>query len=295
MGIFDFLSKEKYDLNTLGGIEAIEIPSYKPLKGISSPTENIEYILQRKATEHKRNGRMDLAIACLRKANEIFPCSNFLWSPSDYLRLVEYLKQNGQFDEARAEEKKINDLFKSNVTIISDLGKLFENCKSMNTDLVVSSDIYRVCSECAKNTRRIFSISGKDKRFPVLPVYFFLNPPEHGYCHITFYPFLYDISDPGWDYRGSLLTWCNRPFTDERTLEQKNHFKKWVTDNEQEFIDRKNYDFLREFIPDIAPKSFGGYRRMKILKSEKYIKLCKAASIREINLNEQPDFSIYHF
>ena len=82
-------NSEQYDLDTIDGIASILIPKYSQIKGMASPINNIEYILQRKATEHKRNGQMDLAIACLRKANEIFPYSNFMWPESDYLRLVE--------------------------------------------------------------------------------------------------------------------------------------------------------------------------------------------------------------
>ena len=86
--IFISNSNNKYDFETLEGIQNIPIPKYKPLQGMGSATNNIEYILQRKATEHKKNGKMDLAIACLRKANEIFPHSNFAWSEKDYMRLV---------------------------------------------------------------------------------------------------------------------------------------------------------------------------------------------------------------
>lgn len=116
--MFDFFRKmfisnsnNKYDFETLEGIQSIPIPKYKPLQGMSSPVNNIEYILQRKATEHRKNGRMDLAIACLRKANEIFPHSNFAWAEKDYMRLVEYLKFDRQFDEARKEEQKIKEVF----------------------------------------------------------------------------------------------------------------------------------------------------------------------------------------
>jgi hypothetical protein len=98
-----FTSKPQYDLDSIQGIMSIQIPKYKPLQGMGNPSNNIEYILQKKATEHKRNGRMDLAIACLRKSNEIFPHSNFSWPEKDYMRLVEYLKQDRQFDEARRE------------------------------------------------------------------------------------------------------------------------------------------------------------------------------------------------
>jgi len=286
----------KYNLDSLESIKSIKIPDYQSLKGMQSPTNNIEYILQRKATEHKNNGHMDLAIACLRKANEIFPYSNFMWSKKDYLRLVEFLKQAGKFEEANVEEKKINEFFQANSLTTNVFEKIFQDCKSLKTDLVEFPDSnFRVCSECAKYTRRILSISGKDGRFPLLPSYFKLNFPEHEYCFIDFYPFIFGASTLTWMHKGNLINWSNRPFVDERTLEQKRDFKKWVTDNEQEKIDRKNFDFLRENFPDIAPKSFGGYRKMKNLQSEKFIFLSNTTKEKGINLNQNPDLSIFQF
>ncbi len=284
-----------YDLESIKGIESIEIPEYNRIKGVESPTNNIEYILQRKATEHKRNGRMDLAIACLRKSNEIFPYSNFLWVPKDYMRLVEFLKLAGRFDDAREEEERINKSFEPKPGYVSSLEYIIWQCQSMKTDLIETTDNnYRCCSECSKYNKRIFSISGKDRYYPKLLEYFFKDLPGHDFCSIDFYPFFGELSIPTWEYRGSLANWCNRPYKDERTEEQKEYFKNTVRNNLQEQIDRKNYDILREKFYKIAPKSFGGYRRIKKLRSEKYLLLCKEASIIGVDLNKLPDLSIYH-
>ncbi|HAF62038.1 MAG TPA: hypothetical protein DCK95_06905 [Anaerolineaceae bacterium] len=285
---------DSYDPDTIEGIESIAIPEYQQLNGITSPVNNIEYILQRKATEHKRNGRMDLAIACLRKSNEIFPYSNFLWSKKDYLRLVRFLKEAGKFEEARVEQAKIDKLFEKDLTALV-FEKVMRDCKSLRTDLADTGDNSRVCGECAKYTRRVFSISGKDKRFPALPKYFGLSMPEHAYCYISIYPFLLNRSEPNWKYKGDLVEWCNRPFTDERTPQQKAYYKKYVLEVEQEIIDRDNYDLLLEELPEIAPKSFGGYRRMKNLHSSNYHKLANAAFKKGINLGKLPDISAYCF
>ncbi|MBG0770897.1 MAG: hypothetical protein H0S82_04270, partial [Anaerolineaceae bacterium] len=161
MGFLEKWKQSRYDFDTIEGIESIPIPKYSKINGIASPADNIEYILQRKATEQKRNGRMDLAIACLRKANEIFPHSNFLWPESDYLRLIEYLKQAGKFDEAREEEAKIKAIFSSNTS--SGLSFYWEsylsNAKSnwniSGSDLIITCDPDVMCSECAKFSRRI--------------------------------------------------------------------------------------------------------------------------------------------
>jgi len=288
--------QNKYDLDSLEGIESIEIPKYQPLRGIQSPVNNIEYILQRKATEHKRNGHMNLAIACLRISNAIFPYSNFLWSRKDYMRLVEFLKKDNKFDEAREEEQRINEFFQSSNIVDAVFDKTIESCNALNTDLVVKSDTnFSVCGDCARFANRIFSVTGKSKKFPVFPPYFNLNLKEHEYCINFFYPFSYGLSIPNWDYIGDLLDWNNRPFIDERTPDQKAHFEKRVRDIKQEIIDRKNYDLLREKLPNIAPKSFRGFRRMKNLQSDNYNSLNKAALSTGVDLSKLPDLSIFKF
>lgn len=269
--------REKYDFQTLEGINSIKIPSYEPLQGMSSPVNNVEYILQRKATEHKKNGRMDLAIACLRKANEIFPHSNFLWSEKDYMRLVEYLEFDRQFDEAKKEEQKIKELFAQfNKEREAHDTKINSEVYG-NTDIVSTNETYFVCEKCAKYIKRYFSISGNSKKYPKLPEYLLHKSEEHKYCSITIYPVIDDISSPAWDYNGDFVKYCNRPFVDERTREQKIIFEKEVKEKEEIAKDKEFYDLIFEKFPEIAPKSFGGYRRMKVSNSENYKKLLLTA------------------
>ena len=271
------LLKPKYDFDTLSGIANIQIPHYKPLQGMSSPVNNIEYILQRKAKEHRKNGRMDLAIACLRKANEIFPHSNFMWTEKDYMRLVEYLKADRQFDEARIEEEKIKELFiKFERERQAREDKIHKEVYK-DTDIVSTNETYFVCDECAKYIKRYFSISGKSNKYPKLPEYLLHKSPEHKYCAIDIYPILDNISEPAWDYKGDFIKHCNRPFVDERTKEQKANFEKEVKEREEVLKDKEFYDLIFEKIPEIAPKSFGGFRRMKAANSDKYKKLLQKA------------------
>lgn len=279
-----FFSQGKYDLETLEGIQSIPIPKYPPLQGLSSPVNNIEYILQRKATEHKKNGRMDLAIACLKKSNEIFPHSNFSWAEKDYMRLVEFLKADRQFEEAKKEEENIRQVF-STTKFIHDGNKNKTNIIGMDEEtiskvfggLVESHNHLMCCADCAKYARRIFSIDGKDKRFPILPDSIKYYNDEHKYCQVSLSAFTYGISEPRWEYKGDLIKWSNRPYVDERTQEQKEHFEQEYKKHEEEELDKKFYDLIFEKIPEIAPKSFGGYRRMKSTNSDNYQKLLKKA------------------
>lgn len=54
-------------------------------------------------------------------------------------------------------------------------------------------------------------------------------------------------------------------------------FDKEVAEKEVLALDKEFYDLIFEKFPDIAPKSFGGYRRMKASNSENYQQLLKKA------------------
>lgn len=185
MGLFDGLkkaiddmkseipSRATYDLDSLEGIKNITIPKYRPLNGIESPVNNIEYVLQRKATEHKKNGHMDLAIACLRKSNELMDYSNFHYSEKDYIRLVKYLRIDGQNEVADYEERKLYEQhpeFKDKR--ISNLVRIKEQLKKQQEwkqDLVIINT-NSTCNICKKYNRKIYSISGRNKKYPKLPL-----------------------------------------------------------------------------------------------------------------------------
>lgn len=171
MSIFKILRSE-IDFNSLEGISKIKIPKYKPLSTIQSPVNNIEYILQRKATEHKKNGRMDLAIACLRKSNEIMPHSNFSYQAKDYLRLVKYLKNYGQIEEAILVESNLKnqhpELFDLRIKNKQRINEYICKAKKYNEDLLYITTNNK-CPVCKKYNHKVFSISGKSKTYPKLP------------------------------------------------------------------------------------------------------------------------------
>lgn len=94
------------DMDSLEGIEAIPVP---PLDHEYYYTDQIAYKLQRKATQHKKNGNMQLAIACLRKSNAISDC----YEPptplldKDYYRLPKYIELTGDKEGAAIEWERL--------------------------------------------------------------------------------------------------------------------------------------------------------------------------------------------
>ena len=62
-----------------------------------------EQILSRKATEYKNNKDYDLAIACLKKVNELYHHFFYAYTRDDYERLVDMMILAGRFEDAKVE------------------------------------------------------------------------------------------------------------------------------------------------------------------------------------------------
>ena len=301
-GLCDKCASEPcYDLNSVQGIKSIPVKPFKydPKDGKSYAYYNIEYVLQRKATEHKKNGRLDLAIECLRKANEIMPLSDMTYPIDDYLRLAKYLRLDKQFDEAH----KVEEMYTNGNSVaekILDINnfnlKQIDMAKKMNTDLVKVECYCYHCAECSAYGNRVYSITGKDKRFPQLPDYV-KNNVNH--CFMTIYPFTYGINylrDPYTNKSMSdsdVIEYSNRPFTDSRPQKWIDGYNHLLELNHKKEVDAFNskqaqqeYEQIVIKLPDIAPKSQGGYLRMKKSGSDNYKKLKYAAETAGIVIKD---------
>ena len=105
--------EQRYDLSSVAGINAIPIPKKKqPSVGnVQSVTGQIEYYLFLKGSEYEKAGKVELALACYRKANQLMPFSSVPYQCDYYLRLPRYLRKLRRFEEARLEESRVYALF----------------------------------------------------------------------------------------------------------------------------------------------------------------------------------------
>ena len=166
-------TQQRYDMNSLEGIRAIPVPAKNYSTG--NPTEDcIYYILQKKATEHKKNNRLDLAIECLRKSNELSDYEDRpLLTETQYKRLLKFLEKAGRSDEIPLEEEKMKKLHPDFFGLPAP-NKNLEECKknilsweSKHDCVLVSTK--STCKFCSKFNGKIFSIWGKSKEFSILP------------------------------------------------------------------------------------------------------------------------------
>lgn len=172
-----------FDLESIDGIHAITVAATRKWAQNAAGVPSLpEQILFKKATEHNKNKRMDLAVACLEKANELLPYSSCLYSRNDYERLVNYLVKARRFDEARITHTELDQRFGSDIMHLESLKQKMNNTEEQRTE-----------------------------------------------------------------YQAKVI--------DPRKREER---------------DREEYYWLLEHMNKAAPKSFGGYRRMKSQKTENY-------------------------
>lgn len=270
-----------YKMNTLEEINSIPVPTTK-FKYKCDFTESIEYVLQRKATQFKKDGNLELAIACLKKSNQIMPFAPMLYTEKDYSRLESYLKLAGRFDEASAETQK-SELVLSNqdkdiqLKYISNALEICGNNKNM---LINITRGWLICGNCAKYHDRLYSVNGVNKDYPDFSLFENYNATRKCSCHLSVYPFIDDVSTMDGKGENSPIEYSNRPFEDDRTQQEISQYEEYIKKKEIDKKDRKDYGWLCENLPDMAPKSFGGYRNMKNRNSSNYQKLVAAAKER---------------
>ena len=196
MGLFSRLLKTErynpkasnYKMETLEDINSIPVPTSQ-FEYNCDFTESIEYVLQRKATQFKKAGQMDLAIACLKKSNEIMPFAPMTYTPKDYERLEKYLKLAGRFDEARGIHENVQSTLSNQNRSITE--KQLE--LSDLSDYIEVPRLNRPCSECAKYHDRIYSKNCKNG-FPDTKIFLEYINSKVCSCYLSFFPFLYEIS-----------------------------------------------------------------------------------------------------
>lgn len=90
-----------------------------------------------------------------------------------------------------------------------------------------------------------------------------------------------------------LIEYSNRPFVDDREDEEIERYNRILAKNKQDYIDSINkeqacaeYEQVLTNLPDIAPKSQGGYLKMKKANSANFQKLKEKAASAGIEIKD---------
>lgn len=171
-------------------------------------------------------------------------------------------------------------LNKINPNWVFSFKQTVKDANSIGTDLIEMSEHHPTCAECAKYQGRVYSISGTSRKYPPLPECIAKNGQVHKDCRHDFYPFIDGYSG---NYHKDIVKYSNSPFIDNRTPDEINEYEAEIAEIKAKKQDKKEYDLISKKLPDIAPKSFGGYRKMKNSNSKNFQKLseeCKKVNIK---------------
>ena len=208
--------------------------------------------------------------------------SEMIWKRKDFLRLVEYLYEAGYNEEAEMQLKKIDDFFAKQDIVQESFSSALTSAQFLETDLMEVYSFSPFCKECAKYVNRIYSISGKDRRFPSIKGA--ARNCLHELRCLSFSPFVLGVDEPTFKCK-NIIKYSNRPFVDERSPEEIKKYSDWREMLEREEMeqakretDRLLYSWIAKNLPTLCPKSFGAFRRMKNSKSKNYQKIVQEAS-----------------
>ncbi len=285
----------KYDLFNPRDLTQLSVPNYKNSSGtFPYITKDLSYILNMRA---KRTYCAELAIPLVYKTISMMIRSG--WGQKrDFDRLIVQLKGLNENKHVQYLEKELE----KRLPYMSDpdyyqklsLKRALQNAKTIQTDLLEVPYLGCTCEECAKYQGRVYSISGKDKRFPAIPNQVFHYGGFHAGCRHSFFPIMLldgtSISKNIYDKKGvphtqkyDAIHHSNRPFIDDRTIREKEEYQNLINKRNQEsagwnqeglvmYIKRAaEYYWLQQNLPNVVPKSLGAYTRIKHSQSKKYL------------------------
>lgn len=176
------------------------LTSLDDIKNIPLTDFDIAYDLQKAATKFKRNDQMDMAIACLRKSNDISDNADApLLAEAQYLRLFKFLQYAKLHEEAEYAKKKIYELhpefLDERIARLPHIKNILRQFTDRGDDLIYIITTNK-CPVCCVYNHKVFSISGSSKKYPKLPSQV---PEEGGFCpkcSFSMYRFWEGLSTP---------------------------------------------------------------------------------------------------
>lgn len=264
--------------------------SHSAIEGVTS---DIIYVLRMKAAKMLDTPRLLQAGAnLLKQVTKLMPVCGIAWQEKEYMRTPEQLYAHGLFKDgdeyATLCRGYAEAAYKAVLPRITPKG-IVTTHKHDKSDLISSFGASACCCGiCAKYRQRVFSYSGKDKRFPRLPdelkndTYFI----EHKHCGLTFVYFFDGISSIAFNVNGTavkdmrgLIAVSNRLFVDDRSADEIEAYNDKIIKQSYDYLFAKykqlgvsyvEYMRLIELLPDECPQDIASYRKMKKQNTKAY-------------------------
>ncbi len=139
-------------------------------------------------------------------------------------------------------------------------------------DLMQMTTHYPTCHVCAALQGRVYSISGKDPRFPPLSKAFpsgYRN--VHPNCRHVMTYYIEEMQEP--EDLAKDIAFSNRPFEDTRSDKEKALYSKQQAEARRMREDRHQYERFKQRLGSDAPKSFSAFRKTKNQNGDRWKEL----------------------
>lgn len=141
-------------------------------------------------------------------------------------------------------------------------------------DLMQMTEHYPTCVVCAQLQGRVYSISGKDKRFPPLSRAFQSGYRNvHPNCRHVMTYFVEEMQTP--EEMDAAIRKSNKPFEDNRSADEKALYSQQQADNRRMRADRSQFERCRARLGNEAPKTFSQFRKLKKQGGKKWDEMQK--------------------
>ena len=130
-------------------------------------------------------------------------------------------------------------------------------------DLVEMTTHYPTCDKCSRFQGRVYSLTGKDKRFPSLMETAFSGGYRnvHPNCRHSIIPYIESMHTDGENQQ--TVADGGKPFNDNRSDAEKGLYSKQQAENRQIRQDRYQYERYKARLGVGAPMSFHAFRKIK--------------------------------
>lgn len=273
-------ANEKFDrtfhLNSEESILSIPVVKLFKIDETFNGATSCYNILNKKATAFKKEQRMDLAIACLRKVNQYMEMSGRNYLADDYLRLVEFLKQDRQFEAARKEENIIKSRFPELFESVFDkrLEEIIDKIEKYGEGYIIFFT-NKICPQCSPYDNRLYSIYYDDVYPSIYYAPDFLMQRHCSVCNSFIGKHI--MHDFSLSEHPEIVTLNATPIADTRTSKQIEYFELEQLSQQRAEMTKFEYDWLWENMPEVCPKSLSGYSKMKNSNSANFQKIVAAA------------------
>lgn len=135
-----------------------------------------------------------------------------------------------------------------------------------NLDLIYVNSVGITCSLCAQYQGRVYSLSGRDDRFPPL----ILKPPYHAHCVHSAYPWIERYEDR--EEVSRMLKESNRPFEDNRAEHNIRRYNELQQEKSKKNEARKQWIRYKSRMPDLPElRTFASHKARNTKKYQEWM------------------------